>query len=256
VIASPVTRRRYRVADRLGGGGYGETYRGVVVRPQRPYREVAIKATIDQEGWLREAYFARLLSGERRVIQVEETFPVRARVGGRERPVFVLVEELAEHGDLATYLEARGRGYTPWRARREVMALLKVLYLLHGGSASHGDLSPANVLVCRGGNLKLADFGVARHALFMKRPPPTGWNSWFAPWGYRGDQVDDVYFMGQILAMLIAGDAGSPLNARQVERLDCRAALKRVIRRAIGPATRRYGDAAEMLAALQRVHHP
>jgi hypothetical protein len=90
----------------------------------------------------------------------------------------------------------------------------------------------------------------------MKAPPAAGWNSWFAPWGYRGDSVDDVYFMGQILAMLIAGDASRPLTGRQVERLDCRVATKRVIRHAIGPATRRYGDAAEMLAALRRIRTP
>ena len=254
-LTSAMTGRQYRVGALLGRGGFGETSIARVVRPQRPRREVALKATLDQAAWLREAYFAELLSGQPRVIEIEDVFSVRVRRDGRERPVFCLCAELAEHGDLASYLRARGRGYTPRRAVQEIRAVLKVLDLLHGSSARHGDVSPANVLVTSGGRLKLADFGVAGHWLSARKPPLTGWNSWFAPWGYRGRAVDDVYFVGQILAMMLAGDASHPLDARAVNRLPVDEGLRRVIREAIGPATRRYEDAATMLAALARLRY-
>ncbi len=251
VVTSPVTGRQYRVGRRLGGGGFGEAFEARVVRPQRPRRLVCLKATIDQTEWHREAYFAELLRGQRRVIQIEESFPLRSRRNGRERPVFCLVEELAEHGDLESHLAERGRGYTPTRAEEEVRALLRVLDLLHGGSATHGDLSPANVLVGSGGRLKLADFGTARHTLFAKSPTVTGWNPWFAPRGFAARPNDDVYFMGQLLAMLIAGDTSSPFRPSEVRGLACDRRLQTVIRRAIGPARQRYADAWEMLEALE-----
>lgn len=251
VVTSPLTGRQYRVGDELGGGGFGQVFEARVVRPQRPRRLVCLKATVDQAEWHREAYFGELLRGQRRVIQIEESFPTRSRWNGRERPVFCLVEELAEHGDLEFYLEERGRGYTPARAQEEVRGLLRVLDLLHGGSATHGDLSPANVLVCEGGRLKLGDFGTARHTLFAKSPTVTGWNPWFAPRGFAARPHDDVYFMGQLLAMLIAGDASRRFRPSEVRRLDCDRRLQTVIRRAIGPARQRYADAWEMLEALE-----
>lgn len=252
-VESPITGRRYKVGAPLGEGGFGQVFRARVVRPQRPRREVCLKITTDQAEWHRETYFAELLRGQRRVIQIEESFPLRTRPGGRERAVFCLVEELAEHGDLETYLAGRGRGYSPARAESEVRALLKVLDLLHGGMATHGDLSPANVLVTTGGRLKLADFGTARHTLFAKSPTVTGWNPWFAPRGYAATPGDDVFFMGQLLAMLIAGDASRPLRPREIQGLPAPARLKTIIRRAIGPARQRYADAWEMLEALEGV---
>ena len=255
VLSSPITGRRYQVRERLGGGGFGETYRARVLRPQRPRRDVCLKATVDQAGWHREAYFAELLRGQPRVIQVDDTFPVRTRPNGKERPLFCLVEELAEQGDLESYLTDRQRAYTPRRAKEEVTALLKVLDLLHGGSATHGDLSPANVLVCARGRLKLSDFGVARHTLFAKAPTVTGWNPWFAPRGYAGTPDDDVFFMGQLLAMLVAGDASRPFKRSEVGQLPCEKRLQTIIRRSIGPAKDRYADAWEMLEALEGRDH-
>jgi serine/threonine-protein kinase len=203
--------------------------------------------------WQREAYFGELLRGQRRVIQVYDSFPIEARIQGVKRPLYVLVSELAEHGTVADYLESLGRGLSAAGAKREVRALLKVLTLLHGGSATHRDLTPSNVLVCGGGTLKLADFGIARHALLNKKVTVTAANWWFVPTRFAGQPEDDTFMMGQLLAMLLAGEAWRRFEVQEVDGLTSNAHLRSVIRRAIGHQKDRFADAWEMLQALDGV---
>ena len=60
--------------------------------------------------------------------------------------------ELAEHGTVADYLKRTGKPWTEARAKREIMALLRVLDQLHGGSATHRDITPFNIFVCKNGS--------------------------------------------------------------------------------------------------------
>ncbi|MCC5953690.1 MAG: protein kinase [Acidimicrobiia bacterium] len=218
--------------------------------------QVCVKATLDQTSWHREAYFGELLRDQKRVIRIYDSFPVQRSSGRAKQPLYILVSELAEHGTVADYLEERGRGLTPAQAKREIIALLKVLVLLHGGSATHRDLTPSNVLVCAKGVLKLADFGIARHALLNKKAAVTAANWWFVPTGFEGEPTDDVYMMGQLLAMLLDGEADARYYERAADRITDDPILNDVIHRAIGPQKNRFADAWEMLQALEGVADP
>lgn len=252
VLESPVTGERFEIEQPLGSpGGFGEAYTAKVLRRRGVPTTVCVKATLDQTSWHREAYFGELLRGQRRVIQIFDSFPVVATIRRRKTPLYLLVSELAEHGTVDSYLVELGRGLPPGRAKREVIALLKVLVLLHGGSATHRDLTPSNVLVCTGGTLKLADFGIARHALFNRKATVTAANWWFAPTRFAGQPTDDIYMMGQLLAMLLSGEASRRFDVREIEDMPGDATLHSVICRAIGPQRERFSDAWEMLEALQ-----
>lgn len=252
-VRSPFSGQAYQVLESLGApGGFGQAYRARVLRRRSP-TEVCVKATLDEPSWHREAYFADLLRGHRRVIQVTDTFPATSMVGNRLRTVYCLVSELAEYGAVDAYLSELGHGLTEARARREVVGLLKVLDLLHRAGVTHRDLTPSNVLVTEGGTLKLADFGIARHALFRRRATATARtrNPWFAPRAFAGSAADDVFFMGQLLAMLLSGDTRAPLRPSEVRNLRCGQHLQDAILRATGPISRRYVDAREMLDAIE-----
>ncbi len=146
VLESPATGQRFEIQGPLGSpGGFGEAYTAKFLRRRGVPETVCVKATLDQTSWHREAYFGELLRGQRRVI-LFDSFPVVATVQGHKTPLYLLVSELAEHGTVGSYLDELGRGLPPGRAKREVIALLKVLVLLHGGSATHRDLTPSNVL--------------------------------------------------------------------------------------------------------------
>ncbi|MEZ5286718.1 MAG: hypothetical protein R2712_18295 [Vicinamibacterales bacterium] len=63
---------------------------------------------------------------------------------------------------------------------------------------------------------------------------------------------DDVYQVGQLLAMLVRGDAGSRIQPAGVRTLDCSDHLKEIIYRCIGERRKRYDSANELIDALRR----
>lgn len=262
IVTSPVSGRSYELQEVLGEGGFGSAYRAWELnRRGKRYDEVCIKASFDQTSWHRESYFGELLSRSKRAIQMLDTFPLAPR--GKGRVVFCLVLELAEHGTIVDYLEQTGRPWQEKRAVREITALLKLLEQLHGGSATHRDLTPMNVFVTGKGTLKLGDFGIARHDLAGAPMTVDAFNPAFVTQGFRTDEhrywraVDDVFQMGQLLGMLLRGeDPELQLTPKDVKQLEISDALKQVLARAVGPRKKRYQDAYELLQALQGEPEP
>jgi NAD-dependent DNA ligase len=121
----------------------------------------------------------------------------------------------------------------------------------------HRDITPVNVFVCKGKRLKLADFGIAKHVLAGRQGTASAFNPFFAPdLMAKGLQrywlaSDDVYQMGQLLAMLLRADPNTVISERDVESLACDEALKTIISSAICPRKTRYANANEMLRALR-----
>src|SRR6266705_1579180 len=161
VITSPETRLRYRVDRLLGEGGFGQAYLASRLWRSRMVTAIVfIKVSERIDGWLREAYFGQLLDGHPRAIRVYDTFPLMRSDG---RVLYCLTLEYARQGDLRAFLHSTGRGWPESTARREIAGILQVLGKLHRGQMLHRDLTPMNVFVCEGRNLKLGDFGIVRH---------------------------------------------------------------------------------------------
>jgi serine/threonine protein kinase len=174
------------------------------------------------------------------------------------RLIYCLSLEYARHGDLSTFLEQSGQAWPERTARREIAGILEVLGKLHRGELLHRDLTPMNVFVCDARRLKLGDFGIVR-SMSDKRPLPTRTlNPAMAPsevvagvvpkWQAR----DDVYQVGQLLAMLVKGNAAQRVRAAEVRHLDCSDHLKEIVHRCIGERRKRYESAAELIEALSR----
>ena len=62
---------------------------------------------------------------------------------------------------------------------------------------------------------------------------------------------DDVYQVGQLLGMLIKGDAGERIRTADVRGLRCSDHLKEIVHRCIGERRKRYESADEMIEALR-----
>lgn len=62
---------------------------------------------------------------------------------------------------------------------------------------------------------------------------------------------DDVYQVGQLLGMLVAGDASRRVRTGDVRRLRCSDHLKEIIHRCLGERRKRYESADEMIDALR-----
>jgi serine/threonine-protein kinase len=255
VVVSPETGLEYRVERLVGAGGYGQAYlarrRG---RSSVVPRVVCIKASQHIDGWLREAYFGQLLEGHPRAIRVFDAFPL---MGPDGRVLYCLALEYARHGDLRAYLRRGGTGWTEAAARREIAGILQVLGKLHRGQLLHRDLTPMNVFVCEGRGLKLGDFGIVRQQSDRGGIKARTLNPLMAPsdilagaapkWQAR----DDVYQVGQLLGMLVKGDAQARIRVQEIRLLRCSDHLKEIVYRCIGERRKRYEGADELIEALR-----
>jgi eukaryotic-like serine/threonine-protein kinase len=255
VIFSPETKLQYRIERMLGAGGFGQAYlatrRG---RSTTVPEQVCIKVSAKIDGWLREAYFGLLLDGNPRAVRVFDRFPLMRADG---QVLYYLALEYACHGDLSAHLQGSGTPFTEAAARREIAGILEVLGKLHRGQLLHRDLTPMNVFVCDGRRLKLGDFGIVRQQSDQRGVTAGTMNASMVPsdilastapkWQTR----DDVYQVGQLLGMLVKGDARARIRPPEVRSLSCSDHLKEIIYRCIGQRRKRYESADEMITALR-----
>jgi serine/threonine protein kinase len=256
VVSSPDTGHTYRIGRLIGEGGFGQVYLARRLgRARGVPTDVCVKISAHMNGWLREAYFGQLLHAHPRAIRVFDCFPVQRPAG---RMLYALALEYAAHGDLSSFLSRTARPWSEAGARREIAAVLDVLGKLHRGQHLHRDLTPVNVFVCDGPILKLGDFGIVRQQSDHRGITARTMNALTAPseviaglvpkWQAR----DDVYQVGQLLAMLVKGDARARIRPADVRGLACGDDLKEIIYRCIGERRKRYESADELITALRR----
>jgi serine/threonine-protein kinase len=257
VIVSPELAVRYRIDRLLGEGGFGQVFlaRRLGRSPLTP-QVLCIKVSTRIDGWLREAHFGQMLDAHPRAIRIFDRFPLLRPDG---QILYSLAIEYARHGDLSTHLHHGGKAFTEAAARREIAGILEVLGKLHRGQMLHRDLTPLNVFVCEGRTLKLGDFGIARPQSDRRGVTARTLNPFAAPsdilagtapkWQAR----DDVYQVGQLLGMLVRGDARSRVRTLDVRHLPCSDHLKEIIHRCIGERRKRYETADHLIDALR---HP
>jgi serine/threonine-protein kinase len=141
--------------------------------------------------------------------------------------------------------------------RREIAGILEVLGKLHRGQMLHRDLTPVNVFVCDAQRLKLGDFGIVRQQSDRRGITARTMNALTAPSDILDGAVpkwqarDDVYQVGQLLSMLIRGDAGSRVRPHDIRSLPCSDHLKEIVYRCIGERRKRYESADELIDALR-----
>jgi serine/threonine-protein kinase len=254
VIVSPETQLQYRIERLIGEGGFGQVFLATRLgRSSKVPEVVCIKASTHIDGWLREAYFGQLLDGHPRAIGMFDQFPLFSE----GQVLYCLALEYARHGDLSSFLARGGKGWREATARREIAGILEVLGKLHRGQTLHRDLTPLNVFVCDGRHLKLGDFGIVRQQSDRRGVTAHTMNTLTAPseiiartipkWQAR----DDVYQVGQLLGMLIKGDAQTRIRPHEVRGLDCTDHLKEIVYRCLGERRKRYESADEMIEALR-----
>ena len=159
---------RYQIVEWLGTGSGGRTYEAVdrAVGGYGPGGQVAVKVIAVGDGgldaMLAEAGWGRRMTSESvaRVLDAGVVEPPTARVlVGHDRAVFIVhefVDGLPLHVWKAAHPDA------PIEARMAVIgAVRRAIAACHAAGVTHGDLSPANVLVDAQGRARLVDFGRA-----------------------------------------------------------------------------------------------
>jgi len=255
IVQDAIRGREYRIEKFLGHGGFGTAYqaRRLAATSSAPSLCV-LKVTIDAVTWHRESYFGHLLRHVPALVEVYDSF-AWAPPGGRT-PLYCLISECMEEGDLDGYLARNPQAWREARARREIVRLLHAVTMIHESGAVHRDITPRNVFVASNGSLKLGDFGIALHRMGRREVAADAFAPRFAPRAIQEGakhwrQADDVHQIGQIYAALLSGVSSRKITPNEVKNLPCSAHTKSVLQRCIGQRRRCFASAVEMLAALK-----
>jgi serine/threonine protein kinase len=217
---------KYRVGERLGGGGMGEVYEAV---QEGLGRRVAIKvmsgpmASDPQllERFQREARAVAAL-GHPHIVAVTD---FQDNPG---EPPFLVMERL--YGESLGHLLEREPMVEPLRACRIAEQTLSALSAAHEAGLVHRDVKPDNIFLCTSDTgsdiVKLLDFGVAKameekqHGKLTSTGAIVGTLVYMAPEQARGEPIDaraDVYALGACLYHMLAGQP--PFTAPNAARL-------------------------------------
>jgi serine/threonine protein kinase len=256
VVHDAIRRREYRIVRFLGRGGFGAAYQALRLPPgSSSYDDCVLKVTIDAPTWHREAYFGYLLRRVPALVEVYDSFAWAPP--DRRAPLYCLVSEYFEQGDLASYLRRNPQAWPESRARREIIRLLRAVTRIHESGAVHRDITPGNVFVSKTRALKLGDFGIALHRVGRKDVAADEFAPFFAPsaikYGAKSWRAaDDVHQIGQLYAALLSGVASRKITGREVKDLPCSALTKSVLQRCIGERRKCFASASEMLEAMEQ----
>lgn len=208
---------RYEILGPLSEGGMALVYRGRRVDDGRP---VAIKILRDQYAHNVE-FVARFEREAQAVARLSHPHMVQVYDHGREGDVHFIVMEFVEGEDLKTVLRRTGV-LDEAEARRIAAQVCEVLEYAHGMGIVHRDIKPQNILIGSDGEVKVADFGIAR-ALAATTITQTGTVlgsvQYLSPEQARGLGVGrsaDLYSLGVVLYEAMTGglpfDGDTPIS--------------------------------------------
>lgn len=262
---------KYEVESELGRGGMGVVHlahqpvleRRVVLKSVR--REIADEATVE-ERFLREARAAAALHHPN-VVGVYDCFTWRGEL--------FIAQEYVDGVDAASVIEKVGP-IEPTIVARIGLEIARGLEEIHARGLVHRDLKPDNILLGRGGETKVADFGIAldpKGCNLTQTGHALGTPAYMSPEQIVGARVDfrsDLFAFGVLLYELLTGECpfgeDDPEGVGRVRRIEAgryapvrkRArrtprALARVVRRCLrAKPARRFASTAELRRALER----
>jgi eukaryotic-like serine/threonine-protein kinase len=199
---------RYEVVRAIGAGGMGCVY---LARDSVLSREVALKvlderhAEIEEfvERFRREAQAAASLSHPN-IVAVYD-------YGEDERGAPYIAMEHVAGGTLKERIREKGK-LPPRVAAGVALQITSALEAAHESGIVHRDVKPENVLVTEDGNVKVADFGIARAAeatAVTATSTVLGSVRYLSPEQASGGEVgpaSDLYSLGVVLYELLSGE--------------------------------------------------
>jgi serine/threonine-protein kinase len=204
-----VINDRYEIHKRIGRGGMADVFSA---RDLLLDRQVAVKVLFPEfatdenfvERFRREAQSAASLSHPN-IVNVYDW-------GKYEGTYFIVMEEV-QGRTLAEILSAN-KQLTSKQAAEIASEVAAALGFAHDNHVAHRDIKPANILIGSSGQVKVADFGIARalnaptESNLTQVGSVMGTATYFSPEQAQGAQPDprsDLYSLGIVMYEMVAG---------------------------------------------------
>jgi eukaryotic-like serine/threonine-protein kinase len=212
VVTDPVVglllEGRYRLEERLARGGMSTVYAATDLRLDRT---VAVKVMAEHLAH-DPAFVDRFTREARATAMLSHVNVVSVSDQGSDQGLVYLVMELVRGRTLRDLLQARGR-LTVGEAFAVLEPVLAGLTAAHRAGIAHRDVKPENVLISTDGQVKVADFGLARAVAGTGQTSHTGGVligtvAYLSPEQLergRSDARSDVYAAGILFYELLTG---------------------------------------------------
>jgi serine/threonine-protein kinase len=199
---------RYSIQSTLGAGGMAVVYKA---EDAILGRTVALK-TLHPRFAEVSSFRRRFLQEARAMACLDHENIVKVYDISQDGEVPFIVAECVPGRDIGTLLGGRrGRRLNERFVRRMATQLLRALAYAHTRGVIHRDIKPSNILVGAGGNLKVADFGIARIVEEERDGEPgeiVGSARYMSPELLMGEEAtprSDVYSVGVLLYHCLTG---------------------------------------------------
>jgi len=233
---------RYVLGELLGRGGMAEVFAGQSMGSHGFQKPVAIKRLLPELA--NDTVFVERLIGEAKLlVGMQHGNIVSVLDLARDGDDVFLVMEFMDGPSVRQLLKARGtRGLPIGVATYIVQMAATGLEFAHGrpgGAVVHADISPSNILLTTSGEVRVADFGIARREGNGNGIVEGKW-AYMAPEQARGESLtprSDVFALGVVLYELICGQhpLGRQVTADERESAPLNVIPPRVVKPSIPP---------------------
>jgi len=204
-----VLNGRYELHRRVGRGGMAEVY---LARDRLLDRLVAIKILFPEFA-TDPSFVARFRREAQAAANLNHPNIVGVYDWGKERGTYYIVMEYVDGRTVSDILRSDGP-IEPKRGAGIAADVAAALGFAHRKGVVHRDVKPGNVLITKTGEVKVADFGIARAMTSSSEENLTqtgsvmGTATYFSPEQAQGKPVDartDLYSLGVVLYEMASG---------------------------------------------------
>ncbi|MBI5538109.1 MAG: protein kinase [Deltaproteobacteria bacterium] len=214
-------QQRYRVIEKLASGGMAEVFRAESAGIEGFKKKVAIKRVLGHLS-KKQKFISMFLDEARLSAHLSHSNVVQVFDIGMGDNTYFIVMEFVDGADLKAIAENCRKNKREFPLESAVYIATKIcegLSYAHELTDQdgrpfgivHRDVSPPNVLITKFGEVKIADFGLAKANNQLEKSEPgiiKGKFSYLSPEAATGQEVDsrtDIFAVGIILWELLAG---------------------------------------------------
>lgn len=215
---------KFELIEKLGEGSFGIVWKA---RDNQLQRWVALKIFRSEFSGVSKSSLKREATA---VAQIDHPNVVRVYEIGEHSGQSYIAFQYVPGGTLTRWIkkqspESKRQPIPPEKAAKFALQLAEGLKAVHACGVIHRDFKPGNILIDSSETLKIADFGLARHAGIQETISGEGvlmgTIPYMSPEQCRGKDItirSDLYALGVILYEMLAGKL--PFHGTQAELID------------------------------------